>query len=123
MARSTRKQVKSSSINVIGLLGNPFIRPIVEYAAWVFGFWLASQLHQQPIYYLALIVVFLIDVQNASEHRKGLLRDFVAACMTSLLGWVFKDTLSWGLGLVVAIIAAVTLAWPIIEAIDRWLNP
>jgi short subunit fatty acids transporter len=61
-----------------------------------------------------------------SERRKGLFRDFIAAFMTSLLGWVFNDNLSWGLGLVVALLSGVILVQQIGNEIkrrvDAWLN-
>ena len=46
--------------------------------------------------------------------------------MTALLGWLFNDTLSWGLGFVIALVSAIVLAQQIGDEIkrriDAWLN-
>ncbi len=126
-SRRTRKGVEpSASIELTDLLRNPFVRPVIEYAIWAVAFWIASIIHQQPIYYLALILFFVRDLENVSERRRGLFRDFIAASMTSFLGWLFNDTLSWGLGFVLALVAGVILAQQIGDEIkqrvDAWLD-
>ncbi len=123
--RITNKET-SASVDLAIILRSPFVLPIVEYGLWTLVFWIASIFHQQPIYYLALVFVFFRDLENSSQRRKGLFRDFIAAAMTSLLGWIFSDSLSWGLGFVVALVAGVVLIDQIIDEIKlrlaAWLN-
>ena len=122
ITRTTRRQKIAGPADVVSVLRNPFVRPVVEYGLWGLGFWIASALHQQPIYYIVLLIVFLNDLRNISEKRKGLLRDVVSGTITALLGWALSDSVSRVLGAVVAIIAFLTLVEPAMRRIDAWLG-
>jgi len=122
----TAKRAELSAVDIKSLLRNPFVRPIIEFALWTVAFWIASIIHQQPIYYIVLLFVFARDLENVSEKRKGLFRDFVAATMTAIIGWVFNDSLSRVLGSVIALVAGIVLAQQVSnrikQRIEAWLN-
>ncbi len=123
-SRSSRTPRRDPSVPVelVSLLKSPIIRPIIEYGLWALGFSIVSIFHLQGFYYIALLAVFLNDLRDISEKKKGLFRDFVAGLITGFLGWGFGDDLSRVLGFVLAFFALLGLVDPIVRRIDRWLS-
>ncbi len=87
----------------------PLLRPVAEYAAWPAAFLIATVLSQEPVYFLALLLVVATDLIDASNKSKGLFRDSVAGTMTTLLALTLNDHLGLALGAIVAVVAIVRL--------------
>src|SRR5947199_3773110 len=81
----------------------PALRPVAESAAWVASFVIANAISQEPVYFLVLLLVLGSDVLDTSDKSKGLFRDFIAGCFTSILALALIDPLGSAVRAVVAV--------------------
>src|SRR6266567_7817137 len=76
-----------------------------QFIAWPVFFLLTSAISQQPLYFLALVLVVVADVFDSSPKNRRLYRDSIAGGTTAILALVLNDQNGVAIGSLVALVS------------------
>ncbi len=76
-----------------------------QFIAWPVFFLLTSAISQQPLYFLALVLVVVADVFDSSPKNRRLYRDSIAGGTTAILALVLNDQNGVAIGALVALVS------------------
>ncbi len=80
--------------------------PISQFIAWPVFFLLTTAISQQPVYFLALVLVVVADVFDSSPKNRRLYRDSIAGGTTAILALLLNDQNGLAIGSLVALVSA-----------------
>ena len=76
-----------------------------QFIAWPVFFLLTSAISQQPLYFLALVLVLVADVFDSSPKNRRLYRDSIAGGTTAILALLLNDPNGLAIGALVALVS------------------
>ena len=77
-----------------------------QFIAWPVFFLLTIAISQQPLYFLALVLVVVADVFDSSPKNRRLYRDSIAGGSTAILALLLNDQNGLAIGALVALVSA-----------------
>ncbi len=77
-----------------------------QFIAFPVFFLLTSAISQQPLYFLALVLVLVADVFDSSPTNRRLYRDSIAGGTTAVLALLLNDQNGLAIGTLVALVSA-----------------